>query len=272
MCLKIFTTLWYTEDVPKTEQEYGHTSLRPLLKKVGLDEKEVEIYLALLSLKVAPASDIAKLAKQSRTHTYLILRKLEKTGLVSEIEERGLLQFVAEPPERLISHLKNREKECRDLQLLVTGALPLLSSITQSYVRSPRITVLKGLEGMKQVYRDVFTHAFVGLYNAQSFEDSFGENIVTLLLGKDAKLRGRDLIVQNDATKRYLRDVPTNDEYTVRLLPKGVAFDADAMAYGDNVTLFAFDEERTIIRIENRKIADAFRSWFEVMWSVSKKI
>ncbi len=257
--------------MPKTVENYGHSSLRPLLKKVGLEEKEVEIYLAVLSLKVAAASDIAKLAKQSRTHTYLILRKLEKIGLISETKEGSLIQFVAEPPERLISHLKDQEKEYRDLQSLVAGALPLLSAITKSYVSTPRITVLKGLDGMKQVYRDVFAHTFVGLYNAQSFEDAFGENIVTLLFGKGAKLRGRDLIVQNDATKGYLKDVPTDDEYSVRLLPKGVTFDADAMAYGDTLTIFAFDEERTIIRIENKKIADAFRSWFEVMWGVSAK-
>jgi hypothetical protein len=255
----------------KTVENYGHSSLRPLLKRVGLDEKEVEIYLAVLSLKVAPASDIAKLAKQSRTHTYLILRKLEKMGLVSETKEGSLIQFVAEPPERLISHLKDQEKEYRDLQSLVAGALPLLSAITKSYVSTPRITVLKGLDGMKQVYRDVFAHTFVGLYNAESFEDAFGENIVTLLFGKGAKLRGRDLIVQNAATKGYLKDVPTDDEYAVRLLPKGVTFDADAMAYGDTLTIFAFDEERTIIRIENKKIADAFRSWFEMMWGVSAK-
>jgi predicted transcriptional regulator len=255
---------------PIPSSTYGHKSIRPLLKRVGLDEKQSEIYLALLSLKTAAASDIAKLAKQSRSHTYIILRDLEKKGLVSEIQQNGMLQFIAEPPERLVSYLKDREMEYRELQSLVEGALPVLSSLTTSYVGSPRITVLKGLDGMKQVYRDILTQKFVGIYNAQSSIETFGDNIVTMLFGKDAKLHGRDLVVRNEGAKQYLKDIPPDSDYSVRVLPKGVSFDTDTIVYGDTVTLFAFDDERTIIRIENRKIADAFRAWFEMMWLVSK--
>lgn len=253
----------------KKGSAYGHKSIRPLLQRVGLDEKQTEVYLAILSLKAAGASDIAKLAKQSRSHTYLILRDLEKMGLVSEIEQRGVLQFIAEPPERLMSYLKDREGEYRGLQSLVEGALPVLSSLTKSYVGSPRITVLKGLDGIKQVYRDIFTQKFVGIYNAQTSFDTFDDNIVTMLFGKGAKLRGRDLIVRNEGAKQYLKDIPPDEEYSVRFLPKGVSFETDTIVYGDTVTLFSFDDERTIIRIENKKIADAFRAWFEMMWNVS---
>lgn len=253
----------------KTEESYGHKSIKPLLHRIGLDEKESEIYLALLSLKSAGASDVAKLARQSRSHTYLILRELEKKGLVSEIEEAGLLQFIAEPPQRLLSYLKTREDEYRELQSLVEGAMPVLTSITKSYVGSPRVTVLKGLDGMKQVYRDALSQEFLGIYNAQSSLETFGDNLVTMLLGKDAKLRGRDLIVQNEGTQHYLKEVAPDDDYRVRLLPEGVTFETDTMVYGDTVALFSFDDERTIVRIENKKIADALRSWFEMMWALS---
>jgi predicted transcriptional regulator len=258
--------------MPKQPSADMHASIKPLLKRVGLDDKETEIYLTLLSLKAAPASDIAKQAKQSRTHAYVILRELEKKGLVSESRQNGSLQFVAEPPERLVSYLKDRETEYRELQSLVEGALPVLSSLTTSYVGAPRITVLKGLEGMKQVYRDILTQKFAGIYNAQTSLDAFGDNIVTMLFGKDAKLHGRDLIVQNEAATQYLRDLPSDSDYSIRLLPKDVSFDTDTIVYGDNVALFSYDDERTIIRIENRKIADSFRSWFEVMWAVSEKM
>ena len=60
-----------------------HRAIRPLLEKIGLDEKKREIYLALLALKAARASDIVNLFKQSRSHTYIILRELEEMGLIS---------------------------------------------------------------------------------------------------------------------------------------------------------------------------------------------
>ena len=254
-----------------TFEGQDNKSLRSLLGRIGLEEKEIEIYLALLSLKHAKASEISKHAKQSRSHAYLILRALEKKGLVAEIAHEGILQFVAEPPERLLSYLKDREREYKNLQSLVQGALPLLSQLSTADVEPPRVTLLKGLDGMKQVYRDILSQEFVGIYNAQTSLTTFGENVVTMLFGKDAKLKGRDLIVNNEGAERYIKDIPPTEEYFIRLLPKGITFQSDTIVFGDTITLFAFDEERTIIRIQNKKIADSFRAWFEMMWKISTK-
>lgn len=246
-----------------------HRSLRPLLMKLGLDEKQVEIYLALLSLKSAKASEIAKTAKQSRSHTYLILRELGEMGLVSEVEESNILRFIAEPPERLLSYLREKEEEYKGLQGLMKGALPLLHSLSSDYLSAPRVTVMKGLDGMKQVYRDVLVHPFVGIFNPQKSEDMFGQNLVTMLFGKSAELKGRDLVVNNEGGRKYCEEIIVNEEYQIRLLPEGVHFDTDTMVYQDNVILFAFDDDKTVIRIENKKIADTFRAWFEILWGIS---
>ena len=196
-------------------------SLRMLLARLGLDEREIEVYLILLSMKVAKASAISKAAKQSRSHTYLILRDLEKKGLVAEIEKGKILHFVAEPPERLLSYLKDREEEYRDLRPLVEGALPLLQSLTSAYVGSPRVTMLKGIDGVKQTYRDLLRHEFMGIYNPQTSYDVFGGNIVTMLFGKEVKLSGRDLLVDNDGGQKYLKEVPQNDGYKISLRALG---------------------------------------------------
>jgi hypothetical protein len=41
------------------------------------------------------------------------------------------------------------------------------------------------------------------------------------------------------------------------------------MIVGDIVSLFAYDDQQTIVRIENKNIADAFRAWFEILWNTS---
>lgn len=251
------------------DNKHIHRSIRPLLKKVGLDAKQVEAYLALLSLKTAKASVVAKLAKQSRSHAYIILRDLEAMGLVSEIEEGGVLKFIAESPEKILHYLKDREKELSNVRSLVEGAMPVLQSLTSDYISAPRVTVLKGLGGMKQVYRDILTNEFVGIYNAQTSLDMFNDNIVTMLFGKGAQLKGRDLIVRNEGAIQYCKDVPENKNYTLRILPEGTTFETDTIVYGDSVTMFAFDDEKTIIRIENKKMADSFRAWFNLMWNIS---
>ncbi len=144
--------------------------------------------------------------------------------------------------------------------------------MTQTYVGAPRVTVLKGKDGMKQVYRDILTQEFVGLYNAQTSLDAFGQNVVTMLLGEDAVLRGRDLLVDNAAAGAHCKAISPTKDYQVRLLPKGIRFQTDTIVYGDVITLFAYDDDRTIVRIENRNLADTMRAWFDVLWEIGKAV
>ena len=246
-------------------------AIRPLLKRLGLDERECEVYLALLPLRIARASTIAKLAKQSRSHAYLILRSLQRKGLVSEIERGKILHFVAEPPERLLSYARNRQEELSEVSSLLTGALPVLRSLVSPLAGTPRVTMLHGLDGMKQIYRDMLPHEFCALFNSESMYRAFNRNIVASLFGDDMVLSGRDLLVDNAAAQRYVREVPQHASYEIRLLSKDVQFSPDTIVSGDTVALFSYDDEMTIIRIENKNIADSFRAWFEVLWQSGKK-
>lgn len=246
-------------------------SLTALLTRIGLHPKEIDVYLALLTLKSARASSIAKLARQSRSHTYLMLRSLEERGLIAEVERGKILTFIAEPPERLIAYIKDRKEELSSVEMLAEGALPMLKSLTPQTVDRPRVTLLHGMEGMKQVYRDVLPNTFCALFNPQSMYDAFGGNIVPMVLGKEARLRGRDLLVNTAATKRFIRENPQDDEYEIRVLPNNVTFATDTLVYEDRMTIFAYDTDRTIITIENRPVADSFRAWFKVLWAQGKK-
>ncbi len=243
-------------------------AIRPLLRRIGLDEREVDVYLVILGLKLARATTISRAAKQSRSNTYLILRSLEKKGLVAEVERGKVIHFIAEHPERLKHYIKNREDELHSLEPLIDGIIPLLSSFTKPLEGAPRVTMLQGIEGMKQIYRDGLRQGICGIFNPAAMYEAFGENIVTRVLGKEP-LRGRDLLVQGPSTERYLTEIPPHEDYAIRLLPASTRFLSDTMIVGDIVSLFAYDDQQTIVRIENKNIADAFRAWFEILWNTS---
>ncbi len=243
--------------------------IRPLLQRIGLDENEAEVYLSLLPLKMARVTMISKAAKQSRTNTYLILRSLVSKGLASEIERGNIIHFLAESPSRLVELVEQREREMRDIKPLISSAVPFLSAMTGSLIGEPRVTMLKGLQGIRQTYRDLLSQDFVGIFNAQAMFDAFGKNIVADMFGKDRELHGRDLLVSNDGAKRYVREIGEQDGYDIRLLPDAMAFTCDMIIAGDTVALFAYDDEKTIVRIENANIAEAMRAWHAALWSLS---
>ena len=246
-------------------------SLRPLLRRIGLDERETEVYLALLPMKIGRASSVAKAAKQSRSHTYLVLRSLEEKGLASEIERGGILHFVAESPQRLLSFLQDKEEEIRSVKPLVEGALPFLQSLTTPLVGEPRITKQKGIDAMKQAYRDALSSEYCALFNPETMYRTFSRSIVHILFGQQERLEGRDLLVSGSFAERFIEETEQNHRYEIRLLPSTCRFQTDTIVSGDTLILFAYDEEKTVIRIENKNIADTFRSWFDALWATAKE-
>ena len=247
----------------------GFSAIRPLLRRIGLDEKETEIYLAALSLKVARASAIAKAAKVARSNAYLILRSLVEKGLVSEVERGKVIHFVAEPPQRLKQFVEERERELKSLGPLIDGILPMLSSLTKPLTGAPRVTMLRGKEGMRQICNDAFKQELCGVFNPQVMFRAFGGNVVTMILGKKPAMHGRDLLVDGPAATHYRKDVPETEDYHMRTLPKDTKLDADIMIYGDTVAILAYDEELTIVRMQNQNIAAAMHAWFEILWKAS---
>jgi len=247
----------------------SHASLSSLLQRAGLDDKEAAVYLALLSLHAGRVTAIARTAGQSRSHTYLVLKSLEEKGLVSHVESGKVIQFIAESPKRLLQYVQDHEQQWKQTAMLLESALPHLQSIVPESVGQPRVTTLHGIDGTKQVYRDVLSQPFCAFFNAEMMFNAFDQNVIPLLFGKDAKLRGRELFVDNPGARRYLKEIPQDDEYEVRLLPKHVQFSSECVFFGDTVALFAYDEEFTIIRIQNKRLADSFRAWFEGLWKIS---
>jgi len=246
-------------------------SIRSTLERLGLDDREVEVYLALLHLKIGRVSTIAKTAKQPRTLTYVILDKLKERGIVSEIMKGKMQNFVAESPQRLLSYLQDRRNELDDVETLLEDAIPHLESLTSPLAGTPRVTMLHGTEGMKQIYRDVLQHEFVGLFNTEAMYKSFGENLVTKIYGKNVKLRGRDLLVDNAGASKFITEVQQHAGYEIRLIPKATQFATDTIVFGDTIALFSYDDEKSIVRIENHNIANTFRSWFDLIWNQSTK-
>ncbi len=242
-------------------------AIATLLKRLNLDEREVAVYLVLLQLRMARASAIAKAAKQSRSHTYLVLRSLQEKGLVAEVERGKVLHFIAEPPDRLLSYIEGREEELRTLKPLVRGSLPYLESLRHPLVEQARITTLHGPEGMKHVYRDVLGSRYYGLFNPQAAEQAFGPDYTKTLLRRGRELTGKDLLVDGPAAKRYIQNVHQHEHYAIRLFPSGVEFPGNTVISGDTVFFLTYDREGTIIRLEHRSIAQAMRVWFDLLWT-----
>ena len=82
------------------------------LLQFGLNEKEISVYLSLISLGPAPVKLISKQARVNRGTTYDILKSLIDQGLVGyykHYDQEDTKQFfVAEPPQQLMDAIETK--------------------------------------------------------------------------------------------------------------------------------------------------------------------
>lgn len=128
------------------------------LRKLGLKEKEVAIYLAALELGYSSVQKIAKQAGVSRPTAYEIINELLKKGLMRESKRKGLTKgeknlFSAESPDKLLGLLRVQKREIEEKErefIRIISALRAKYYLTgQSEIRS-----FEGAEGIKVLLDD----------------------------------------------------------------------------------------------------------------------
>jgi len=125
-----------------------------MLQKIGLTEKEISIYLALLSLGPSAIRKIAIKSGINRGTTYEILRKLQRDGLVSYFHKEKHQHFVAENPSVLINILKHKKNELEELELNLKTIIPQISSIAQTLQNGPVVKYYENYSGIRTILED----------------------------------------------------------------------------------------------------------------------
>ncbi len=91
-------------------KKHMNQELINLLNRVGLNQYESKIYLALIGEKSATASEVSAKAGIPRPRAYDVLEKLSKEGFVS-IQPGRPVRFLANPINEAFEALKNKQKQ-----------------------------------------------------------------------------------------------------------------------------------------------------------------
>ena len=116
------------------------------LRKLGLKEKEVRVYLTGLELGPAPVQKIAQLAKITRPTAYEIIEKLEEKRLFAEIKERRKRLFVAQSPEKILGFLRMQKRELEEKE---REFIRIIAVLADKYSKEKGVKVYKGKAGLK---------------------------------------------------------------------------------------------------------------------------
>lgn len=126
-----------------------------ILKKLGLSDKEIKVYLALLENSTLSVRAIAEITNINRGTVYDILKGLQEQNLVSYFHADTKQKFVAEDPEKLIDLLQNKEAEIKTIESSLKSLVPELKSLQDKGGDKPATKFYEGASGIKSILEDV---------------------------------------------------------------------------------------------------------------------
>jgi len=245
-----------------------------VLEKLGLSKNEARVYLALLKLGSASVTDIAKSSGVHRVNTYDALERLMERGLVSAVVKINKKFYEAADPDRILDIVKEKEEVIEKTKKI----LPELKLDHRFAAKRQEVHHFKGREGLKSVFEDItktlkkgdewliFGSAGKGAVILPNFMDKWEKERV--------KAGIRLKMIFNDAKQGRIRaqQLSKLKLTEVGYLPKGLISPSDVYIYGNKSTINLWSEDTPLsIMVENKEIADSFRSFFNWFWKISKK-
>lgn len=221
------------------------------LSALGLNEKEIEVYLSCLKRGSSLVQDIAISAKQNRTSTYDILASLEKKGFVSFTISSGKKHYQATNPKNLLNLFKEREK-------LIEGALPELNSLVKSHITKPRIEVFLGKNGLKTLFEEILNEAdsFYCIASKKQLFDLF-TFYFPHFVERRKKNKIKVKILSNE--KPFDKDAP----YKIIKKPLKTA----TWIYNGKIVMVSLEESEPIgILIDEKNFYETHKAIFELLW------
>ena len=151
--------------------------------QLGFTSKEAEIFLTLYRFWSKPASSIAKYLKMERTNVYKTLLRMVDEGIVSETKVRGITQFFVPDISILKKYMIIRKDQLQKLEDNFWLIETELSQYDQNkYWYIPKITLFDGIDGVKNIYNDIYdttinnNYLIIKFFATNTFESQVSVN------------------------------------------------------------------------------------------------
>lgn len=232
------------------------------LKDIGLSEKEVAIYLALLTFDKAGIAEISQKAKVKRPTTYVILDSLLNKGLVSESNLGKKTYYIAEPPEKLGLFVERQihslEENKKGLDIIV----PQLRNMQRGQGEKPLVQFFDGKEGVLSSNNDTFALKIDDelLYNIYSAD------LVAELLDPKEKAKLRENRISKGIKSKAIYTSASierpSDETGDRMKIDSNKYpiSTDISIYGDRVRIAILGKKPSGISIKSKELAETLKS------------
>lgn len=243
-------------------------NLVPKLKKLGFSENEAKVYLALLEIGFSTSGPIIKKVGLHRNIVYDCLEKLIKRGLASETIQRGKKHFRPLSCDKVLKSVKAHVAIAKEM-------VPALERLKK--YQPQEIIVYEDKEGFQNSHLDqvesLEPHSTI--YVTMAGGEEWYENIARvykryekLRIGKSIKLK----LLALETRRKEIEEMQSKRKlFSARFLPATFKNPAGTVIWADTITILVYGEPVLAISIKNKKVAQAHRQHFNILWKIAKR-
>src|SRR3989344_3091501 len=234
-----------------------------ILEDLGLTPTEIKTYLVLLEQGSSSAGAILEKSRLPNSTVHRDLNALIEKGIVSFILEGKRKVYQATDPTRFITFIDEKKQRFEQL-------LPELRARQNRVSKKETATVYKSIRGIKEAYSIMITTA------GKEYNTFGGGPITAHVMTLDWWLNLHARRIANKLPSRQIFDESVRSTggneisrkpYThIRYLSKDFAQFQETVIVGDNVMIAVFGENPYSFLIQDPRVADSYRKYFELLW------
>lgn len=247
------------------------------LAKIGLNDKEARVYLAILELGSASVVAVSRKSGVKRTTVYEVVDSLLGKGLISQTVVGKRKRFLAESAEKFFQ-LKKTELDT------LRGLLPTLEALRNVAIEKPALQFFQGKEQIMRVFEDfclntdpVKDKLLAIETKASMVVEQLGIQFFIDLLAKK-KARGLESLTLDtlgaEELDAFAKEYPWSVDHgiTIRLLDDPESkFNVSLYLYQNKIALIAADQLIALV-IANQRLKESFEFLFHKLWAVAEEI
>ena len=238
------------------------------LKELGLNDKEIAIYLTLLKKSPQTIWEIASKINYKRTSVYDYIKSLsQKNMILKKIENKKTFYEAVEP--NYLLELMNSKKE------KIASAVNKLNSLKNIEKKVPtKVIYYLGVDGIKTIMNSVLyeENSILLGYGSNKLSEKilsfYPENFAQRRLEKNIQLKA---IIEPKSKFGALKNKKFAKITKIKHNPLLDSQKIVVFLTSKNVIILSMDEnEPAGMIIDNKAIYDSQRSLFEYLWKLSK--
>lgn len=243
------------------------TKLQNALISCGFTEKEARLYLAALSLGIAPITRLAKKAGLKRPTTYLTVESLLSKGLLVAVPRGKKIHYKSESPQHIVKTIAAQQSK-------IDTFVSELEMLYQKNSQQPKIRFYEGKEKIVALYEEIFRSREIwALVSIDSFLRVFTqddeEHLFRMLVRHNGTIH--DIFEDTRSARLFARAPYRTAVGQVKFLQKNIKTTNDILVFDNNVATISFESMMATV-IEDSSVAATVKIMVKFMWDFLPEI